>query len=127
MIDKKEAKRHYKETKRPMGIYRITNLVNGKIFIGSSKSVDTIFNSARFQLKTGSYFIKDLQKDFTLHGEANFRFDVVDHLEPNDDPDYDYSNDLCLLEEMWREKLQPYNEKGYHFKKQYPYNSIDQQ
>jgi hypothetical protein len=114
MIDKKEIKRQYKETKRPMGIYRITNLVNGKMFIGSSQCVDTIFNSAGFQLKMGSYFIKDMQKDFTRHGESNFRFDVVDQLEPNDDPGYDYSEDLRVLLDMWLEKLQPYDEKGYN-------------
>jgi hypothetical protein len=117
MIDKKEIKRQYKETKQPMGIYRIANLVNGKIYIGSSKSVDTIFNSARFQLKMGSYFIRDLQEDFTRCGEAKFLFDVVDYLESNDDPEYDYSDDLRVLEEMWLEKLQPYDEKGYNSRK----------
>jgi hypothetical protein len=117
MINKKEIKRQYKEMKQPMGIYRITNLVNGKIYIGRSKSVDTVFNSARFQLKMGSYFIKDLQKDFTRYSEAKFLFDVVDHLEPNDDPGYDYSEDLLVLEEMWLAKLQPYDEKGYNSRK----------
>lgn len=117
MINKKEIIRKYKETKQPMGIYRITNLLNGKIFIGSSKCVDTIFNSARFQLKMGSYFIKELQKDFTCHGEACFRFDVVDQLEHNDDQEYDFTDDLRALEEMWLEKLQPYDEKGYNSRK----------
>ena len=117
MINKKEIKRQYKETKQPMGIYRITDSVNGKIFIGSSKCVDTIFNSARFQLKMGSHFNKELQKAFNRHGEASFLFDVVDHLEPNDDPGYDYSNDLRVLEEMWLEKLRPYDEKGYNSRK----------
>lgn len=117
MINKKEMKQQYKEMKQPMGIYRITNLLNGKIYIGSSKSVDTIFNSARFQLKMGSYFIKDLQKDFTCHGEENFSFDIVDHLEPNDDPEHDYGDDLRVLEGMWLEKLQPYDEKGYNNRK----------
>ena len=117
MLDKKEVKRRYKETKQPMGIYRITDKVNGKIYIGSSKCVETIFNSALFQLKMGSHFNKELQKDFIRHGEAGFSFDVVDHLEYNDDPGDDYSNDLRVLEEMWLEKLKPYDENCYNSRK----------
>jgi len=41
----------------------------------------------------------------------------VDYLEPKDGPDYNYTNDLAVLEDMWLEKLQPYDEKGYNKKK----------
>ena len=116
MIDKKELKKQYKQTLPPMGIYQISNLVNGKIFIGSSKNLHGKFNSYKFQLKIGSHMNRELQKDYTHFGEENFSFKVVDYLEPKEDPDYDYTEDLTVLEEMWLEKLQPYDEKGYNKK-----------
>jgi len=119
MIDKKEAIRQYKNTLQPMGIYRITNSVNGKIFIGSSLNVDKIFNRILFQLKHNSYGNKDLQEDFNLNGESNFSFEIIDHLEPKKDKEqgYDYTDDLQVLEGMWLDKLQPYEKIGYNSRK----------
>jgi group I intron endonuclease len=117
LIDKKELKKKYKETLTPMGIYQIKNLVNGKIFIGSSKNLPGKINSNRFQLQMGSHMNKELQKDFVSSGENNFFFGILDYLEPKEDPKYDYTEDLKVLEEMWLEKLQPYAGNGYNIKK----------
>ncbi len=114
MIDKKAIKKKYKETVQPMGIYRIKNNVNEKIFIGVSKNLNGKINSCRFQLKNGSYIITELQADYNKYGEENFSFDVIDRLEPKEDLTYDYTEDLAVLEEMWLEKLEPYGEKGYN-------------
>ena len=114
MIDKKELKKQYKQTLPPMGVYRIENLVNGKILIGSSKNLTGKVNSYKFQLKQGTHMNRELQRDYIQFGEENFSFAVLDYLEPKDGPDYDYANDLATLEEMWLEKLRPYGEKGYN-------------
>ena len=116
MIDKKELKKQYKQTVQPMGIYKIENLVNGKIFIGGSKNLPGKFNSFKFQLKLGSYINRELQRDYNEFGEENFSFEVVDYLEPKEGADHDYTDDLKVLEKMWLEKLQPYDEKGYNKK-----------
>lgn len=117
MVDKKELKKQYKQTLQPMGIYQIKNLSNGKIFIGSSKNLPGKINSSKFQLEHGSHMNKELQKDFTHSGKENFSFETVDYLEPKEDPGYDYTEDLAVLEEMWIDKLQPYDEKGYNKRK----------
>lgn len=117
MIDKKEIKKAYKQTVQPMGVYQVKNKMNGKIFIGRSKNLNGKFNSIQFQLAVGSFVIKQLQQDYTKFGLDNFSFDVLDRLEPKDDPSYDYTNDLEVLEELWLEKLQPYDEKGYNTRK----------
>jgi group I intron endonuclease len=114
MTDKKELKKQYKQTLPPMGIYKIENLVNGKILIGSSKNLRGKANSYSFQLKQGTHINRELQRDYTKLGEKNFAFAVVDFLEPKDGPEHDYTSDLAALEEMWLEKLQPYGEKGYN-------------
>jgi len=114
MIDKKEIKKRYKETVPPMGVYLIRNTINGKIFIGSSKNLNGKSNSFRFQLSAGLHINAKLQADYTQSGEANFIFEVLDRLEPKEDLSYDYTDDLKTLEELWIEKLQPYDEKGYN-------------
>jgi group I intron endonuclease len=113
-MDKKELKKQYKQSLPPMGIYKIENLINGKVLIGSSKNLPGKANSYRFQLKQGSHMNRGLQRDYIQFGEENFDFSVVDYLEPKDGPDHDYTGDLTALEEMWLEKLQPYGEKGYN-------------
>ena len=104
-----------------MGIYKIENLVNGKILIGSSKNLPGKENSYRFQLRQGSHMNRELQRDYSLYGEEKFLFSVVDYLEPKDGPEHDYTGDLATLEEMWMEKLQPYGDKGYNKIKQKGY------
>ena len=117
MPTKKEMIRQYKQTIQPMGVYQIKNLSNGKIFIGSSTNIPGKFNSHKFQLRQGVHMNKELQNDFRLLGEEQFAFDALDSLEPKEDPKYNYTGDLKTLEELWLEKLQPYDEKGYHSRK----------
>ena len=57
---------------------------------------------------------KALQQEYTAPGPNNFTFEVLDHLEPKEDPATDYTGDLNMLLEMWIEKLQPFDEKGYN-------------
>lgn len=116
MIDKKEAKKNYKQTLPPMGIYQIKNLADGKVLIGSSKNLPGMLNRCKFQLGVGSHMNSELQNDYHKLGEKNFSFDVLDQLEPKEDPACDYTDDLKVLEEMWLEKLQPFGEKGYNAK-----------
>jgi hypothetical protein len=116
-MDKKELKKQYKQTVQPMGVFQVKNLTNGKIFIGSAKNLPGKLNSIKFQLEHGSHPNGKLQKDFKDLGNKNFSFEAVDYLEPKEDTDYDYTKDLAVLEEMWIEKLQPYDEKGYHKRK----------
>jgi group I intron endonuclease len=116
-MDKKELKKQYKQTLLPMGVYIVKNLVNGKIFIGSSKNLEGKLNSMRFQLEMGSHMNNELQKDYNQFGKENFSFEILDRLEPKEDSDYNYDEDLKVLEEMWMEKLQPFGEKGYHREK----------
>lgn len=114
-MDKRKAlKLEYKQTPRPMGVYQVKNNVNGKVFVGSSPNVDGKINGTKFQLEMGSHKNKDLQNEWNTYGEQTFSFEVLELLEPDEDPSYDHSDDLEVLEELWLEKLQPYGEKGYN-------------
>jgi len=113
-MNKKELIKRYKQTIQPMGVYQIKNKKNGKIYIGCTKNLPGKLNSHKFQLKNGLHLNKEIQKDFNEIGEEGFSFDILDHLKPKEDLDYDYTEELKTLEEMWIEKLQPFNEKGYN-------------
>ena len=114
---KKELKKQYAQTMQPMGIYQVRNLTNGKILIARGLNVHGIINSCKFQLANGSHMNKELQHDFNKLGPHNFAFEIIDRLDPQADTPMDYSDDLKLLEEMWIEKLQPFDEKGYNKRK----------
>jgi hypothetical protein len=113
-MDKKELKKKYLENKPEMGVFKVINRSNGKIFIDSGLNVNGKVNACKFQLKHGSHMNKLLQEDFKKFGEDNFTFEIVDILEPKEDESLDYKKELTLLEEMWIENLQSYGEKGYN-------------
>jgi hypothetical protein len=60
---------------------------------------------------------KSLQEDFNRICLDNFTFEIIDFLEPKEDLKIDYTDDLKLLEEIWIEKLQPFDEHGYNKRK----------
>jgi len=113
-MNKKELIKNYKQTIQPMGVYQIKNKRNGKLFIGSTKNLLGKINSHRFQLKNNLHTNKEMQKEFNEIGEEGFSFDILDHLEPREDLNYDYTEELKTLEAIWLEKLRPFNEKGYN-------------
>ena len=115
MINKSEIKRNYKQTLTPMGVYQLRNKVNGKIFIGSSKNLPGRKNRYEMEFSYGTLINNtELLQDLKQYGKENFIFEVLDNLEPKADPAYNYTEDLKTLEELWIEKLQPFNEKGYN-------------
>ena len=116
-MDKKAAKQAYKASRRPIGIFAIRNLVNGKIFVGSSLDLTAMFNRTRFQLAAGAHMNKALEADWKHYGAPKFEFEVLEEMVPRDDPNYDYGKDLEVLEDIWLEKLEPYGDKGYNERK----------
>lgn len=116
-MDRKQLKREYKDAMRPMGIYQIRNLVNEKVFVGSTLNLNGIFNRHLFQLEIGGNPNKSLQEDWKSHGRENFAFEVLEEVFPRENPDYDYRSDLECLEDLWLEKLEPYGERGYNERK----------
>lgn len=116
-MSKKELKREYKLNHRPMGVYQIRNIANEKVFIGAALDLPGIFNRHKFQLKMGNHPDRALQAEWNEFGSESFVFEVLDEMTATNGVDYDYRADLVALEELWLEKLQPYDERGYNEKK----------
>ena len=116
-MDKKAEKLKYKASRRPMGVFQIRNLVNGKIFVGSTLDLNAMFNRIRFQLYAGSHPNKELESDWRTYGTGKFAFEILEEIAPREDQSYNYAADLEALEDLWLEKLEPYGEKGYNIPK----------
>lgn len=114
MIDKKKLKEEYKNLVHPKGIFIIKNEKTGKVFLGSSMNLHGILEKNRLMLNMGSHFITPLQSDWKEHGENSFTLEIVETLELKDDPNYDYNDDLELLEMIWIEKYRPFDKNCYN-------------
>ena len=113
-MDRKALLRRYKETRRPMGVFRVCNKQSGRWFIGASVDVPAMLNRQRFQLEVGSHPNPALQREWKQLGADAFAFETLDLLAPPDEPGYDPRSDLRTLEAMWRERLTGLYGTGYH-------------
>jgi group I intron endonuclease len=59
------------------GIYQIRNTVNGKIYVGSSKHMETRWRQHRGALRSGIHRSKHLQRAWNSQGEDSFRFEPL--------------------------------------------------
>ena len=113
-MDRKALIREYKESRRPMGVYRVLNKVHDKSLVGVSVDVPAMLNRQRTQLRLGGHPNRALQRDWNELGAGAFEFEVLDTLTPPDRPDYDPAEDLRVLEQLWLERLSPYDDRGYN-------------
>ena len=113
----KQLKQEFKENPRPSGIFLIRNTVSGKVLVGSGLDVAGIINRHRFDLEKGSHRNKKLQADWNELSGEKFDFEIVDEISRPEGPASNPRADLNLLEELWLEKLQPFDERGYNERK----------
>jgi hypothetical protein len=111
---KKRLKEQYRTAKRPLGVFLIRNLENDKVFVVAGLNLAGIMNRHRFALSAGNHANKELQNDWTRLGADSFAFEILDQIELRADPSFDARRELAFLEEMWLEKLEPYDEHGYN-------------
>ncbi len=113
MNRREQLLQQFQEIKTEAGVYQIKNTQNQKIFIDSSMNLKTM-NGKQFQLRMGSHKNKELQAEWQKYGEEVFEFRVLETLEIDKGRYIDIKDALKKLEEKWIEKLQPFDEQGYH-------------
>src|SRR5207248_11524963 len=114
VMDRKTLIREYKETRRPMGVFQVLNTINQKSFVGTSVDLPSMSDRQQSQLRMGGHPNRALQKDWNEFGADAFKFEILDTLTPPDQPNYDPKADLRALEELWLDKLSPFDERGYN-------------
>lgn len=60
------------------GIYKIKNIINNKIYIGSSNNIYKRKNEHFSALKNGSHCNAHLQRAYNFYGENNFIFEIIE-------------------------------------------------
>jgi group I intron endonuclease len=94
------------ETKKG-GIYKIVNLVNGKIYIGSATYLKSRKSEHFNRLRKHEHHNQHLQRAFDKYGEENFKFEIIEYV--------DDKEKLIEREQYWLDKTQCYNKDiGYN-------------
>lgn len=87
------------------GIYKITNIVTGNFYIGSSKNIFLRWADHKKPSALKRYKSQQLYKDFVLYSLSNFKFEIIEEL----------SEGLKEREQYYIGILKPY----YNIKKRY--------
>ena len=62
------------------GIYKITNIINGKFYIGSSKEIEKRWDDHKQYLRGKYHDNPKLQHAWDFYGEDKFRFDIIEEV-----------------------------------------------
>lgn len=104
MIDKKALREQYKRMKKDMGIYSLTCLPTGKIYVGWAQDLHGKMNGTSARLNGSFHVCRNLQADWDRYGAENFRIQVEELMEAEEDESKtDYQEDLKVFLELWLE------------------------
>jgi len=81
------------------GIYKITNIINNKIYIGSAVNFNKRWNAHRSELKLNKHHCKHLQNSYNKYNENCFIYEIIEIV--------DNINDLLIKEQYWIDLLKP--------------------
>lgn len=85
-----------------IGIYKITNKINHKIYIGQSTNIEKRWESHKYYTEDKTTL---LQKAFNKYGVSNFTFEVIEECP---------TNQLDEREKYWINYYQSYGTNGYN-------------
>jgi group I intron endonuclease len=71
------------------GIYKITNTVNGKFYIGSSQDIERRWRDHRSALNHNKHHTAHLQSAWNKYGEESFSFAIIFRCQPDELLDYE--------------------------------------
>ena len=63
------------------GIYKITNITNGKVYVGSAVNFDTRWKEHIRELRKGTHHSSALQNAWDKYGEEKFEFSIIEECE----------------------------------------------
>ena len=91
------------------GVYKITNMINDKYYIGSSDDIYKRWHSHKYYLDNNKHINKHLQNAWNKYGEENFEFEIIEKC--------NHKNKF-IREQYYLDKLNPFDKSGYNICKQ---------
>lgn len=78
------------------GVYKISCLINNKVYIGSSKNIQKRWDSHKRELNNNRHCNMFLQDDWNKYGKESFNFEILELCDEEDrfDLEQKYINDL---------------------------------
>jgi group I intron endonuclease len=90
------------------GVYKITNNLNSKFYIGSSKAIAYRWGCHISALTKGKHGSKHFQNFFNKYREIHFKIEVLEECEPSK---------RFEREQFYLDHLQPFGEKGFNMQR----------
>lgn len=107
----------YKNKNGISGVYSITNVNDGLVYIGESFNIEERWVSHIDELEKGKHHNKKLQTDWNTYGKENFKFEILEKLELEficDGLPHGYKKCVLLIKESeYMNKYDSYN-NGYN-------------
>lgn len=88
------------------GIYKITNTINGKFYIGSAINLQVRRQDHYSTLRRNTHANPHLQRAFNKYGEDAFTFEIIEFIL--------IPEMLTAREQYWFKKMKPFGRKGYN-------------
>jgi len=91
------------------GVYKITNMINGKFYIGSSNDIQNRWSQHKACLKNNEHGNNHLQNAWNLYGGENFKFEIIEECSPS----MQFEREQYYINE-----LKPFDDRGYNIVRQ---------
>jgi len=95
--------------KKICGIYKITNMINYKFYIGSSNNINNRWRQHKKALNEGTHGNPYLQNAWNKYGGQNFKFEIIEECTP----EMQFEREQFYLNE-----LKPFDDNGYNIVRQ---------
>jgi hypothetical protein len=110
---RRELIEQYNQIKTYMGVYKVSNNINKKVYIASTPNLKNHWVILQEQLDMGRFPGNiEFQKEWMEFGKDAFTFELLEEKEVKENTDVRW--EVKQMEKGWLEKLQPYGEKGYN-------------
>lgn len=95
------------------GIYKITNIVNNKIYVGSAINISNRFKTHKRLLKNNIHFNSHLQSSYNKYGSSCFKYEIIETI----------TEDIMLKRESYWINILNANNREYGYNKRLVVNS----
>jgi group I intron endonuclease len=96
------------------GIYKITNLISNKLYVGCASNIRTRINDHIYNLRKGTHSNIYLQKAWIKYGEKSFVFEIIEKCSVFDlhDKEHYWVNKFNCLDRLIGYNLKPTDPNG---------------